>query len=48
MAKNNVLKKQKEFEDDFDFSEIMDPSYDDEVMAGVIGGMIEAKPVIIK
>ena len=42
MAKNNALKKHKEFEDAFDFSEIMEPSYDDELMAGVMNGMIEA------
>jgi hypothetical protein len=42
MAKNSALKKHKEFEDDFDFSEIVEPSYDDELMAGVMNGMIEA------
>jgi hypothetical protein len=42
MAKNSGLKKHKEFEDAFDFSEIMEPSYDDELMAGVMNGMIEA------
>jgi hypothetical protein len=42
MAKNSALKKRKEFEDAFDFSEIMEPSYDDELMAGVMNGMIEA------
>lgn len=42
MAKNNALKKHKELEDVFDFSETMDPSYDDELMAGVMNGMIEA------
>ncbi len=42
MAKNSALKKHKEFEDGFDFSEVLDPSYDDELMAGVMNGMIEA------
>ena len=42
MAKNSALKKHKEFEDAFDFSETMEPSYDDELMAGVMNGMIEA------
>ena len=42
MAKNSALKKHKEFEDAFDFSEVLDPSYDDELMAGVMNGMIEA------
>lgn len=42
MAKNNGLKKQKEVEAELDFSEILDPSYDDELMMGVINGMVEA------
>lgn len=42
MAKNNMLKKQKEAEDDFDFSGMIGSSYDDEVMAGVMSGLIEA------
>ena len=42
MAKNNTLKKFKEVEDDFDFSEILDPSYDDERMADIMSGMIAA------
>ncbi len=40
MAKSNILKKRSE-EDDFDFSEIID-SYDDEAVAGVMHGLIEA------
>lgn len=42
MAKNNMLKKHQEVEDDFDFSEMLTPSYDDETMAGVMSGLIEA------
>ena len=43
MAKNNVLKKQREIiEDDFDLTEMMRSSHDDEVMAGIMSGMIEA------
>ncbi len=48
MAKNNLIKKHREkvvetdFDDDFDFSELMDSSYDDEMMAGVMSGLIEA------
>jgi hypothetical protein len=42
MAKNNMLKKHKDVEDDFDFSAMMEPSYDGEVMAGVMTGLIEA------
>jgi len=42
MARNNTLKKHKEFDDAFDFSEMVEPSYDDEVMAGVMTGIIEA------
>lgn len=43
MAKNNALKKHKAIEDDFDFSEIMDdPSYNDEIAAGIMSSLIEA------
>jgi hypothetical protein len=42
MTKNNVVKKHKEVLDDFDFSEIMEPSYDDTVIADVMSGLIEA------
>lgn len=43
MARNNAVKKQKEiFEDDFDFTEMEHTSHDDEVMAGIMSGMIEA------
>lgn len=42
MSKSNMLKKHKEIEDGFDFSALMDPSYDDEAMAGVMNGLIEA------
>jgi len=41
MAKNNMLKKREKEVDDFDFSEIMASSYDDE-MIGFMQGMIEA------
>ena len=43
MGKNTMLKKHKE-EDDFDFSEMLDSSYDDsdEAMAGMMSGMLEA------
>ena len=43
MAKNNALTKHKAVEDDFDFSEMMEEaSYNDELMAGVMNGLIEA------
>jgi len=42
MAKNNALKKHEVLEDDFDFSEIMGSSYDDELMTDVMSSMIEA------
>jgi hypothetical protein len=43
MAKNNALKKHKVEEDVFDFSEMMEEgSYNDELMAGVMNGLIEA------
>lgn len=43
MAKNNALKKHEVIEDDFDFSEIMDdPSYNEEVTAGIMSSLIEA------
>ena len=47
MPKNNMIKKHREkvvepdFDDDFDFSEFMDSS-DNEMMAGVMSGLIEA------
>ena len=43
MAKNNAIKKQQQIiEDDFDFPEMIDSSYDDEVMTGIMNGMVEA------
>lgn len=42
MAKNNVIKKREIIEDDFDFNEMVHSSHDDEVMAGIMSGMIEA------
>jgi hypothetical protein len=42
MAKNTMLKKHKEVEDDLDFSGMFDQSYDDEAMAGIMHGLIEA------
>jgi hypothetical protein len=44
MAKNTMLKKHKEEDDDFDFSEMLGSSYDDsdETMAGMMSGMLEA------
>lgn len=41
MAKNNMLKKREEEVDDFDFSEMMGPSCDEE-MIGFMQGIIEA------
>lgn len=37
-----MLKKCKDVEDNFDFSEILDSSYDDESMAGIMSGLVEA------
>lgn len=42
MAKNTMVKKCQEVEDDFDFPEMMDMPFDEEVMAGVMNGLIEA------
>jgi hypothetical protein len=46
MAKNKMLKTHQDVEDDFDFSEMLAPSYDDyddnETMADLMSGLIEA------
>ncbi len=43
MAKNNVLKKRQPQEmQEFDFSEMMMDSPDEEMMVGMMGGLIEA------
>lgn len=46
MAKNKMLKKHQEVEDDFDFPlsgpGMMDMPFDEEVMAGIMTGLIEA------
>jgi hypothetical protein len=41
MAKNSIVKRSKEVEEDFDFSDMMD-SPEDEAMIDVMQGMLEA------
>lgn len=41
MARNSIVKRHKEVEKDFDFSDMMDSS-DDEAMIGVMQGILEA------
>lgn len=42
MAKNSAVKKQKKYEDDFDFSEMVDYHGEEEAMFSMMNGLLEA------